>query len=468
MIAKILSSTSTFNAVNYNTRKIDSTKGELMSVMNFGILSNDLTLKPDEVKKYLKFHSSTNTRVKDKQFHATLSAKGKEHSKEELTNFAHQWMSKMGYSDNPYIVVFHNDTDNHHVHIVSSRIGIDGKKINDSMEQYRAVDAIAKILNQNQTLNHSFGIDKYSSYSYSNLSQLALLIERDGYSITQNKDDWSIYKGKKMLESFPVANLNSVIKDSSYRSNHINVVKALIEKYRYGMDATLHPEYNLLAGGRKGKVKGYKSELTDYLRKTFGIEILFHHKGSKPPYGYTLIDHKHKAVYKGGEIIPLKKIVSTVSNTTNVFAKDLASISKFNIDSKNHKELLAALYRVPVENIKENDKELSKTAINYYKNLVDFRIKTSGIFNLEQAGLLSYKIDQKLYFVDPIKSNIIQAESILSEEQLQELQDRGEVHAAEYTSHSKNLSKLLDPTAFASIASSSNRKDETKRKKRKI
>ena len=235
------------------------------------------------------------------------------------------------------------------------------------------------------------------------------------------------------------------------------------------MDATLHPEYSLLAGGRNGKVNGYKSELTEYLRKTFGFEIVFHHKGNKSPYGYTLIDHKDKAVYKGGDIIPLKKIMGTVSNTTDVFAKDVAAISKFNIGSKAHKELLSKLYRVPIEKIKENDKVLSQKSINYYKNLVDFRVKTSGIFNLEQSGLLNYKVDQSLYIVDPLKSNIIPAESILSEEQIQELQDRGEVHATEYTSNqSNNLTKLLDPTAFASIASSSNSKDETKRKKRKI
>jgi len=70
MIVKILASSASFNGVNYNTDKIESGKGDLMKVSNFGPLQALGNLRPEDYRNYLKLLSAQNKRVTAPQFHA--------------------------------------------------------------------------------------------------------------------------------------------------------------------------------------------------------------------------------------------------------------------------------------------------------------------------------------------------------------------------------------------------------------
>ena len=117
----------------------------------------------EQVRDYLK-STSKNERVKNPQFHAVISTKFQEHTKEDLTNVADEFMKEMGYGNQPFIVVFHNDTDNNHIHIVSTRIDKQsGKKIKDNYPKMvvtldhfsgNTVDGILVIELQNFLMNN--------------------------------------------------------------------------------------------------------------------------------------------------------------------------------------------------------------------------------------------------------------------------------------------------------------------------
>jgi len=85
MRAKILSSTSSFNGVTYNTNKTQNEKGELTRLRNFGYLQDSKNVGPNEVKNFLIAHSNRNSIVRNKQFHAMISCKGREYSKEPVS-----------------------------------------------------------------------------------------------------------------------------------------------------------------------------------------------------------------------------------------------------------------------------------------------------------------------------------------------------------------------------------------------
>src|SRR5699024_8257419 len=85
-------------------------------------------------------------------------------------------------------------------------------------------------------------------------------------------------------------------------------LKALLFKYGEIHSAKVRPIYQSEAGGRNKKIVGYTSDLADYMKRTFGVEMVFHFKGDKPPYGYTLIDHSKKTVMKGSAVMKLGQL----------------------------------------------------------------------------------------------------------------------------------------------------------------
>ncbi|HEY9196282.1 MAG TPA: relaxase/mobilization nuclease domain-containing protein, partial [Mucilaginibacter sp.] len=161
MIVKILSSSAKFSGVEYNTNKVNRNKGELMRVANFGALQSLSRLRPQDYINYLKMVAAQNRRIRNPQFHAVISAKGRTYSSKELTEIAATWLDKMGYGQQPYLIVYHKDTDNNHVHIVSVRVDKQGKKINSAYERLRAIGNLKEVL----------GIDKALTYKFSTRAQ---------------------------------------------------------------------------------------------------------------------------------------------------------------------------------------------------------------------------------------------------------------------------------------------------------
>ncbi|MGB4400556.1 MAG: hypothetical protein WBJ10_14380, partial [Daejeonella sp.] len=72
------------------------------------------------------------------------------------------------------------------------------------------------------------------------------------------------------------------------------------------------------------------------LKAKFGVQILFHAKDDKPPYGYTILDHARKAVFKGGEVMSLKEFIDPLQpgvkeETSPEFSGIMKEISQDNL-----------------------------------------------------------------------------------------------------------------------------------------
>jgi len=59
-------------------------------------------------------------------------------SDEKLTVIGAEWLEKMGYGDQPYLIYRHEDTSHPHMHLVTVSIDDTGKKISDSNNMYRS------------------------------------------------------------------------------------------------------------------------------------------------------------------------------------------------------------------------------------------------------------------------------------------------------------------------------------------
>jgi hypothetical protein len=72
-----------------------------------------------------------NQRTEKVVFHASLNPDPKNNlSDERLVEIAQAYMDKLGYGNQPYIVLKHSDIKREHLHIISLQIDETGKKIN--------------------------------------------------------------------------------------------------------------------------------------------------------------------------------------------------------------------------------------------------------------------------------------------------------------------------------------------------
>jgi hypothetical protein len=285
MIVRFLEPSSTFGAVFYSTDKMGLGKAELMDAVNFDALNGLDEIRPADYRNHLKAVSSLNKEVSQPQLHVAISTTGRSHDKHELTVIAKAWLEKMGYARQPYLIFFHRDTEQNHVHIVSTRIGHEGRKISSAFEHVRAVKALNQIMGLEENKTVQKDLERAMSYRFSTLAQFKLILERQGYTI---KDNDLIKFGKKLAE-FDFGKVEFREPDQRRAAQ----LKAIFKKYASLYDA---------AG------------FAEYMKTKMGVELVFHSKDGKPAYGYTVIDHAQKNIYKGSEIIPLKELLS-LANT---------------------------------------------------------------------------------------------------------------------------------------------------------
>ena len=308
MIVKIFSQTeksAQFPGVSYNSNKIDKSKGELMKVANFGPLQGLQQLRPEDYRNYLKMVSATNKAVKYPQFHAVVSAKGREYDKQNLAVIAEQWLTAMGYGEQPYLLVYHKDTSHNHIHVVSTRVNKQGKKINDGFERIRAVQQMNMILGIDEKHTAKADIAKAMAYQFGTKAQFMMILESRGYTVQMEDSKLIVIKFGKRQREVELTAIEKGIKNYNPNEQRKLQLTAIFHKYAAGFDTELVKKQGV-----------YTSDFSALLKEKFGIDLLFHASGDKPPYGYTVIDHAEKTVFKGGEIMSLKELLMLRKNNS--------------------------------------------------------------------------------------------------------------------------------------------------------
>ena len=339
MIVKILgSASSNFHGVQYNDKKVEKGTGELMLMKNFPSFIDENSSQ-EEVRNYLK-SISKNEKVKKPQFHAVISTKFQQHSKEELTKVAEDFMQEMGYGNQPFIVVFHNDTENNHVHIVSTRVDKSTrKKLNDSYERLKAQKALADTLEKRYGISSEEKLEKLLNYQISSLKQLEILLERNGFKLTKNTNDENALDILKNGVKLKILNGNQISFTTNSDNNRSKQLKAILIKYKHlCSNKVFKVEDNRKQQSKlpeekhkddwKPKIE-FESELQKKLRDIFGLDIVFHHKEGQKPFGYSMIDHKSGKVFKGSEILKMNNLFEFTSETMD--KKLFESLKDYNL-----------------------------------------------------------------------------------------------------------------------------------------
>lgn len=307
VIFKILDSVKGFPGIRYNERKKDKGKARLVYYANFPYHnSREKFISGKEAKQYMEVFTSKNKRIKHPQFHAIVSAKGTSPDHEELLQIGLGIMEKMGYSQNPTLVYLHNDTKHQHLHIISTRVDTEGKKISDKFEGIRANNILTKLLNTQKEENYEKDKSEILNYRASTIPQYILLCELRGYSVQKNTDALKLFKYGTQQGTITTSELQEA--QAKAFNNDTNKIRAVLYKYKK-VHSSLLTNRNPRSYEHHKKQPG--SELTDYLHRLFGLQfVFFTAKGHDKPYGYAVIDHKNKVVHKGSEIMKLDQLIS--------------------------------------------------------------------------------------------------------------------------------------------------------------
>jgi hypothetical protein len=306
MIVHILPPADGFPAVSYNTDKVERNKGELMMVANFGALQGLQEIRPEDYKNHLAMVSATNKHVKRPQFHVVISAEGKTYDKQQLTAIGEDWLAAMGYEKQPYLIIYHKDTANNHIHLVTARIDRSGKKISDRFEKIRAVAALNQILGIDVKHNVKADIENALTYRFSTEAQFRMILESKGYVLRDRDGYYDVIKFGKLLDRIDRKEVEAKKSNDPGEQRKLQLT-ALFHKYGSVYDTSIFEER-----------KNYRSDFSIFMKSKFGVDLLFHTVGDKPPYGYSIVDHATKNVYKGGEIVPLKELLAFQAKQTEI------------------------------------------------------------------------------------------------------------------------------------------------------
>lgn len=290
MIATILPGSSNFHAVGYNERKVAKGVARLLEIQNFGALGTFGKPTPDELVQYLQDYSSRNDRIRKAQFHVAFSCKGREMSETEVLDFAHRYLSEMGYGEDgqPLLVYSHYDTDNTHLHIVTSRVAPDGKKIAHDHERRRSQEVIDRILGNDRKKSTKNDIDAAKEYTFSSFAQYKAIMHSIGYEAYQKEGTVFVKRGGKVQQTIPLSEIEDLYKSGYRERARCRQLRSILKKYR--------------------DVSANKEELQKELKSKFGIDIVFFGK-KDAPFGYMIVDHANKTVIHGGRVLAMEELL---------------------------------------------------------------------------------------------------------------------------------------------------------------
>lgn len=290
MIVTMLPKSANFHAVLYNERKVAEGVATLLVKDNISGAAafNDYT--PEEMRQFFVDYSLRNSRIKFPQFHVAISCKGHEYSEEQLVELAHRWLAKMGYADQgqPLLIYGHHDTDNTHIHIITSRVNPQGKKIDHNHEWRRSQSILDSLMGIDAKKEVEDDIETARGYTFNDIGGFQSIMQSLGYECYFKAATGKVYdkKGGAIKKALDRSEVESWFRKHTHPVNDDDRTKELNHRRRqlYG----IFKRYMCSCSSLK--------EFADSMKKGFGIDLVFY--GSKDaPTGYRVVDHSQKAVH---------------------------------------------------------------------------------------------------------------------------------------------------------------------------
>jgi len=310
LIVKLFTSSREFSAIRYNMDKVNLAEAELLAMENMDLLAGYPYLRTADLEHYFGAIASLNARSHFDQFHAVISCRGEGLDKSSFLEISTQWLSAMGYSEQPYLIFLHKDTNNRHVHIVSTDVRLDGSKISDSFDRTRAITELNKICGLDEDRLFKEDISRLLNYRCGSTAQLKILFNKKGYHFFQYNAYFLVRKYGKTLLRIDAEALIKRLQNSDIDLKRTAAVKLIIEQAMLIHSGRTEPIYQYGPNGSWKRITGFRSDLADFILSVYSLEISYLFSRKKIT-GFLVIDHHNAQLMDGGVVMELERFISS-------------------------------------------------------------------------------------------------------------------------------------------------------------
>jgi hypothetical protein len=387
MVAKITVPNSIRRALNYNEQKMKEGKAECIYAHHFLKEANQLNY----YDKLNRFQSliNLNKRATTNTIHISLNFGLEEKiEREKLAEIASVYMEKIGFDQQPYLVYQHLDAGHPHIHIVSTNIQKDGKRIslhnigrNQSNTARKEIEAaynlqraekqekaesqeIRSVNAQKMAYGRSAtkrGITNVldailPQYKYASLAELNAILKLYNLAADRGKEEGIIYQKRGLIYRVLDENGNKIGVPIKASSIYNKPTLEFLEK-RFTENEILKQEFrkNIKTSIDWVMIKPPKDlqAFKQALEKE-KISLIIRQNENGVIYGLTYIDHNTKSVFNGSDIgkdYSAKAILEKCGVAQNLAPTQMSTIQKYSeINS----------FELSLDKDKQQDQNLSK------------------------------------------------------------------------------------------------------------
>ncbi len=252
-------------------------------------------------------------------------------SDEQFSAIALEYIEKMGYGNQPFVVYKHEDIDRHHLHIVTLAVNEQGKKINDGNNFYKSKHITREIEQRyglhpadKQQFKEAFRLQKVRPEEGNLKKQLASIIKPavkfyhspsfkeyrallSTYNICVEEVKGEVHgkpynglvyfatddKGKKVGNPFKSSVFGKAVGYEALQNRFKTSKEILKEKH-------LAPKTKAVVAGAL-RLSATREDFRENLHRK-GVDVLFRENEEGRLYGITFIDHNNGCVVNGSRL----------------------------------------------------------------------------------------------------------------------------------------------------------------------
>ncbi len=331
MVAKISAVSSLYSALAYNHQKINAGNAKVLFTNNMVEPENgnfSIGICTGSFEPYLL----ANKRTENPVIHISLNPDPKDKlNDEQFTQIAEEYMQKLGYGNQPFVVFKHEDIDRHHIHIVSVKVDETGRMIRDNF-QHRLSMRICRDLERKYRLVPANEKQKAEGYSLKpvepkkgNIKQQIANVVRP-VSRSWHFQSFNEFKALLSVYNVHVAEVKGEHRGKLYKglvyaalNDNGKVIGTPIKSSKFGKQTGSGAFQKRIEKSKETiKTKNLKEKPKATISKALAscknredfekqllknqISVLIRENNSGRIYGVTFIDHRQKFVFNGSRL----------------------------------------------------------------------------------------------------------------------------------------------------------------------